>query len=365
MRIGIIGSRGYPSTYGGFETLVRVLAPYLRDRGHAVTVYGRDHPSQSIVYRDGIRCINTRGLESKSLSTLSFGLTSILDARQRRFDVVVVLNCAHGFFLPLLRRSGIPTLVNVDGEEWRRGKWGRFGRAAFRTAASLTAKYADVIVADSRVIAQIWHKEFGRDSVFIPYGGGGRVDPGTGRLAALGLEHDSYLLVVARLVPENNVALFLDAWCSMRPRPPAVVVGQASYRSQLERRARHLAQTYRDFHWFGHVDDQELLNELWANCAVYFHGHSVGGTNPALVQAMALGAPVLAIDTAFNREVLANDNQLVEPNVAVIAHQMSTLLNDAASREVLRERGRARVSTHYTWQTVCEQYEKNAAALRR
>src|SRR5665647_525345 len=199
LRVHIIGTRGYPSYYGGFETAVRMLSPYLADQGHAVTVFSRPGVLLDDPLRDPrVTVAFTRGLEGKSLSTLSFGLTSVLRAARERPDVALVMNVANGYWLPLLWLRGVPTVVNVDGLEWLREKWGRVARLVFRGGARCTAALATAIVCDSHAIAEVWREEFHRDGYFIPYGGTS--------VAPLAVPDDlpdrGYALVVSRLVPE-------------------------------------------------------------------------------------------------------------------------------------------------------------------
>ena len=357
LRIAIIGSRGYPSTYGGFETLVRRLAPYLRDHGDEVTVYCRGRRSGDQL-RDGIRCVTTRGLPSGRFSTLSYGVSAALHARRQRYDVALILNVANGHFLEPLAKAGTPTVVNVDGIEWERGKWNRLAKAVFWRGAELTARGADEIVVDSREIGRIWSVEFGRGGVHIPYGADVTVRTEPTRLTRLGLTPGSYALLVAWLVPENNIALFLDALQSPGCDLPAVVVGSAVRRNDpLHSRLRALATARPGFRWLGHVSDQELLRELWENCGVYVHGHSAGGTNPALLQALGHGAPTLALDTPFNQEVLGDESgQLFRPDAAEVARRMSSLVGDAQEQQRLAARGREIVAARYTWPSVLASY---------
>ena len=160
MRLAIIGSRGFPSTYGGYETLVRHIAPEWVDQGHEVTVYCRQRaaPRSRLTSVEGVRCIWTPGLDSKSLSTLSFGASSNVDAALRGYDAALVLNVANGFYLPLLKARRIPTVVNTDGIEWERGKWSKTAQKVFYRGAAMTARHADVLVADSQAIARIWRR---------------------------------------------------------------------------------------------------------------------------------------------------------------------------------------------------------------
>jgi glycosyltransferase involved in cell wall biosynthesis len=356
MKIAILGSRGFPSTYGGYETLVRHIAPHWAATGHEVTVYCRSRVTPARQWTaEHVRCRWTPGIESTSLSTLSYGASSHLDASLRGYDAALVLNVANGFFLPLLKARKIPAVVNTDGIEWQRGKWGKFARQVFLAGARLSAKYADLLVADSEAIAQIWSEMFNVQSRFIPYGAPVVRGTSTKHIEALGLEPESYVLAVARLIPENNVDLLLDAIERLTMKPPVVVAGSGPAGCALERRLGDLDRRG-VVRWLGHVSDQELLRELWERCGVYVHGHSVGGTNPALLQALGAGAPTLALNTAFNREVIRNEVQMFAHEARELAARISAVLGDAEARERLREHGRSVVAERYSWPDVIDSY---------
>src|SRR5690606_11197385 len=227
----------------------------------------------------------------------------------------VVMNVANGFFLPLLKLRGVPTLVNVDGIEWERAKWGRAAKAMFRAGARTTAWWATKLVFDAEAIGDRWKRDYGRDGYFIPYGGETRsdlpLDPG--------LKRRRYVLFVARFVPENTVAEFLEAAADVARDADVVIVGSSGYGGEFDEKARALDASNPRVHWLGHVSDDRRLLGLWHHAGAYFHGHSVGGTNPALVQAMANGAPIVARDTVYNREVLADTGTFVAPEPAAIA----------------------------------------------
>jgi glycosyltransferase involved in cell wall biosynthesis len=354
--VAIIGTRGYPSFYGGFETLVRKLAPFLADRGWEVIVYGRPHSTvDSAQYqRDDIKNLTTKGIDSKSLSTLTFGATSIIDASKRRPDVALVLNLGNGFCLPMLRWRRVPSVVNVDGIEWQRDKWSKLGKAVFKLGAHFTARFGDLLISDSREIGAFWQKTFNRRSVFIPYGG----DRPNGDLVPVdGLARRGYVLLISRFVPENTVAEFLDAAERIAQRYPVVIVGSSGSGGPLEDRVRSLSASNGAVTWLGHVADENKLYSLWQNCGAYFHGHSVGGTNPALVQAMACGAPIIARDTVFNREVLQDTGLFAEPNFQGIADAVETLMTDPMLQESLSSRSQTRAGEFYSWEAICAQYE--------
>ena len=359
--VAIIGTRGYPSYYGGFETLVRTLAPYLADQGWGVTVYGRDGTTfDDDPCRDPrIDTVVTAGMETKSLSTLSYGLSASIDATRRRPDVALVMNVANGYFLPALRARGIPTVVNVDGMEWQRAKWGKAARAVFKNGARLSAKFANHLVYDSAEIARLWHADFHRDGIYIPYGA---TQPGP-LPPALDLASRSYALLVARLVPENSIAEFFDAAEKLSREWDVVIVGSSGYPSPLEERAAELAASSERIHWLGHISDDAKLFALWQHAGVYFHGHSAGGTNPALVQAMACGTPIVARDTVFNREVLGDTGRFIEAAGDAIADELAHVLADPEIQRAASSGVAARQARLYDWPSTCEAYDRALTSL--
>ncbi|MEJ1156004.1 glycosyltransferase [Microbacterium marmarense] len=353
--IAIIGTRGYPSYYGGFETAVRKLAPFLADQGWDVTVYcrpgatrlddpGRDHR---------IHVVETKGVERKSLSTLTYGLTAAHDASKKKPDVALVMNVANGYWLPLLKRAGIPTVVNVDGIEWDRAKWGKLAKWMFRMGAKLTAKYGTELVVDAHAIGDRWQTDFDRGGVYLPYGG----DKWAPLKTPIDLQRRRYVLMVARFVPENSIVEFFDAVPSIAESAPVIIVGSTGYGGDLDQRARELAEAHSNVRWLGHVSDDELLAALWQNCGAYFHGHTVGGTNPALVQAMAAGAPVVAVDTVYNREVLGDDSQTCARDADSILESIDALLNDPARQERMSRTNIRRADDQFSWDAICRGYE--------
>jgi glycosyltransferase involved in cell wall biosynthesis len=328
----------------------------LAERGWDVTVYGRPGATvdASEFARPGITSVTTRGVESKSLSTLTFGATSTLDTARYNPDVALVMNVANGYWLPMLRARGIPSVLNVDGIEWQRDKWSRLGKAVFKGGAKMTARFADTLICDSMEIGRFWQDNFNRDGVFIPYGG----DLANRQHEVLaGLEKRHYVLLVARLVPENSISEFLDAAEMVVDEFPVVVVGSSGSGGPLEERIRCLTEKYSQFIWLGHLSNDQLLSSLWQNCGAYFHGHSVGGTNPALVQAMASGAPTIARDTVFNREVLQDAGLYVPPEPREIAAATRFLMSSPGLQNSLCTKAKERADGAFSWEAICKSYE--------
>jgi glycosyltransferase involved in cell wall biosynthesis len=356
--VAILGTRGYPSFYGGFETAVRRLAPYLADEGWQVSVYGRNGAVETESADERIEQITTPGIDNKFLSTLSYGFTSALHAAIRKPDVALIMNVANGFWLPLLRMRGIKTIVNVDGMEWERDKWGKLAKRTFLRGAQLTAKWADEIVVDARAIGARWADEFNREGLYIPYGG----DVPNDYVVEPGLARRRYVLIVARFCPENSIQEFFDAVPSLAKSFPVVMVGSSGHGGYFDARAAELAREYPGVQWLGHLHDDARLFSLWQNAGAYFHGHSVGGTNPALVQAMACGAPIVARDTVYNREAIGEAGVFVEAKPHEVVAAITTLMNDPARQAALSSAARLRAEQAYSWTTVCADYE---AALDR
>jgi glycosyltransferase involved in cell wall biosynthesis len=261
------------------------------------------------------------------------------------------MNVANGYFLPFMKIFKIPTIVNVDGIEWERKKWSRLGQTIFKFGAYLCSKFADVLVADSREIARVWKIRFNRELVYIPYGASEYVD----LVAPADLPLGEYVLYVARLVPENSIEIFLDAIEDMTERK-VVIVGREAIPGDIEARIEKLLLVRPHIIWLKHINDQNFLASLWKYCGLYFHGHTVGGTNPALIQAMQLGAPILAVETEFNRETLANGGYYTSPTISSIQSALRNAFLSRNSIEEMKIINLARVRDEYNWQLVCEKY---------
>lgn len=354
--VAVIGTRGYPSYYGGFETAVRKLAPELSDAGWSVVVYGRKGALRSDdPLRDArVKSVETIGLEMKSISTLSYGLSAVIDTIRRRPDVALVMNVANGYWLPLLSLFRIPTVVNVDGLEWERAKWGRLAKIVFRFGAKMTARFGNHLITDAKEIQRRWKADFGRDSTFIPYGG----DIVETLPVEPGLNHRQYVLLVARFVPENTITEFFDAAEELAEHHRVIIVGATGYGGELDARAADLDARVPNVTWLGHIKDDLRLFSLFQHAGAYFHGHSVGGTNPALVQAMACGTPVVARNTVYNREVLGDTALFCDPTARDIADVINSALTDPQGSDRRGALAQERARIHYSWGSVCDAYER-------
>jgi glycosyltransferase involved in cell wall biosynthesis len=363
MRIAMVGTRGVPAHYGGFETAIEEIGQRLVASGHEVVVYcrGAENPDETEYL--GMELVHLPALKRRSLETLSHTAVSIVHLlRASRPDVAIVFNAANAPFLPALRLRRIPTAVHVDGLEWKRAKWGGAGRSYYRVVEALAVRWADALIADAQGIADYYVEEFGVATELLAYGAPIQVDPRRDRLDELGLAPNSYHLVVARFEPENHVEEIVAGYHASDAALPLVVVGAAPYADEYTSRIRAMAERDPRIRMLGAVWDQEQLDQLYANAATYLHGHSVGGTNPSLLRAMGAAAPVIAFDVVFNREVLGPDGQFFSA-----PEELGGLLDAAESAPIERairgNRLRSRAASTYQWLEVAQGYEALAKAL--
>jgi glycosyltransferase involved in cell wall biosynthesis len=359
MRIALVGTRGVPARYGGFETCVEQVGLRLVQASHEVVVYCRtlDHQPKVAEYK-GMRLVHMPALRKKALETLSHTALSALHLTRHRTDVVIVFNAANAMFLPLLRARGIPVATHVDGLEWRRTKWQGAGRRYYRMAESLAVRWSDALIADAQGIADYYHAEFGAPSELIAYGApilASRDD----RLDELGLTSRGYHLVVARFEPENHVDVIVDGYRRSDATLPLVVVGSAPYADEHTARIHSLADERVTF--LGGVWDQDLLDQLYANCATYLHGHSVGGTNPSLLRAIGAGAAPIAYDINFNREVIDDSGSFFR-TADDVARKVELAEADSARTRARGLRAQT-IALRYDWDDVAARYAQMCERL--
>ncbi len=363
MRIAIAGSRGVPARYGGFETAVEEIGARLAARGHEVTVYcRRGHTGDAgDVYR-GMRRIETAFLRRQSLETLSHTATALVHAARHRPDVLLIMNPANGPLLVLPRLLRIPCAIHVDGLDWERSKWPPLGRRVILFGAWCCTKLAPAIIADSHAIAEYYRARWGRETVYASYGAEPWTPAEPKFLAEYGLEPRKYLLAVARIEPENNTELLLRACEEAATGLPLVIVGDTPYANPYLARLKALAAPGR-VRFLGAVYDRDRLRELLGNAYAYLHGHSVGGTNPILLEAMACRACVLYLDVPFNAEVVADAGLPFPAEATRAAAVLRGIAADPARAQSLREAAARRQAERYTWAAATDAYEALCRAL--
>lgn len=353
MRVALLGTRGVPAQYGGFETAVEEVGSRLVDRGHDVTVYCRW--GTETTYR-GMTLVHLPSVKKRSLETLSHTGVSVSHVLRSRWDAAVVFNSANSVFLPGLMARDIPTALHVDGLEWKRSKWSGAGRAYYRMAESLGVRWADAIIADAAAIAEYYAEEFEASTTRIAYGAPILNEASVDRLTELGLAPGGYHLVVARFEPENHVHIVASGYVASSATLPLVIVGSAPYSDAYSAHVRDLVRGDDRVHLVGGVWNQELLDALYWGAATYLHGHSVGGTNPSLLRAMGAGTATIAYDCVFNRETLDGHGWFfTTPTDVAQALQQAEEAPDQVAALAQAAQTRARVA--YRWDDVADRYE--------
>lgn len=354
--VAIAGTRGVPASYGGFETFAEELGRRLVERGHRVTVYGRvPYVGAERRWHLGMRVVPVPSPRGKHLETPLHTLLTARVAASAGHDVVVLCNAANAFAVPLLRRGGARVVVNVDGLDRLRRKWGLLGRLWYEVGERLALRLPDRALADADVIARAYARRHGRALPVIPYGGDRATpaDADARDLEAFGLAPGGYVLAVGRLEPENNALLLASAWTRAGLDVPLVVVGDAPYAHDYKRQVRAAAGP--NVRLVGGVYGRPYVS-LQAFAACYVAAGEVGGTHPALLEAMALGGVVVANDVPEHREVLG-DAGLYYADADGFVAAARCVLDDADLAARLRAAARARVAERYRWDDVTDAYE--------
>jgi len=357
LRIAICGGRGIPSTYSGTETFFIELAPRLVERGHDVIVYCRKSLYQDRLskYR-GVRLIYLPSLETKNLGTFTHTLACMFDVLHRNVDAMLVTNVANAFHCLIPRIFAKKCALNVDGVEWKRGKWGPVAKLYFYVNARLSGKILPRgIITDAHAMRKLYMEEFGTPSACIAYGADieSSIEPGVVR--QYGLEPGNYYLIASRLVPENNAGMIIEGFEKADSGRLLAIAGDANYRSRfvdaLKLKARNRVR------FLGHVANIEHVKELHCNAYAYIHGHMMGGTNPALLKALGCGNCILAHDNPFNGEVLGEHGILFR-DAGELAAKITLIEEKPQIAESYRRHAPERIRSRYTWEQITNQYEE-------
>ena len=369
LRLAILGTRGIPANYGGFETFAEQLATRLAARGHDVTVYcraGNVDPALDGTTWRGVRLVVLPAPRSKHLETVVHTWRSARHARTQGFEFALVCNSANFLSLPVLRAAGIRTALAIDGIESERRKWGVLGRNVYRLAGVLGPRWTDVVIADCAVI-EGWLRARGVANVeMIAYGATAPDVATTDALARLGVAPDGYVLYVSRLEPENNADVVIRGFVESGVSCPLVVVGDAPYADAYKAKLREIAAGSDRVVFAGAIYGRGY-DELRANAACYVQATDVGGTHPALLEAMAAGRAVIANDIPEHREVLGDAGWYYAKNDAAdLARRLREVMaapGAAEARAAHAAAARRRVAERYDWEDVTSAYERVARGL--
>ncbi|MBK8316352.1 MAG: DUF1972 domain-containing protein [Acidobacteria bacterium] len=360
MKIAILGTRGIPANYGGFETFAEQLGTRLAARGHEVTVYGRKHYSMtgSRTY-NGVKLVILPTIRHKYFDTVIHTFLSVLHALSGRYDVILICNAANSIFSFIPRLFGTPTLVNVDGLERKRKKWNWFGRTYYLVSEWLSTFMPTAIVTDAQVIQDYYATRYRKKSSMIAYGAEVARRPAQEKLERWGLTSGQYVLYVSRLEPENNAHLVIEAYLGVKTDFPLVIVGGAPYAREYISRLKSTMDSRVKFLGFVFGEDYRALQQ---NAYCYVHATEVGGTHPALIEAMGAGNCALTLRTPENLEVIG-DAGIVYESVEDLTTQLQKVIDDPSMIGEFRRRAMARVMQYYYWEYITDQYEELLASL--
>ncbi len=356
MKIAIMGIRGIPANYGGFETFAEHLTPRLVDLGHDVTVYGR---SNNIKYKDqyykGVRLVILPTFSHKYFDTVAHTFLCALHSLKESYDVILICNSANSIFAFIPRLMGQKVALNVDGLEWKRKKWNKLGQMFYKMSEYIATLSPNVVVTDARDIQKYYLEKFKKSSTYIPYGSLlGRLETHK-VLDEFGVRPREYILYVSRLEPENNAHLVIKAFEKVKSDMKLVVVGDAPYSNEYIKELRNTKDPRIIFTGYIFGDG---YREFQSNSYLYIQATEVGGTHPALLEAMGHGNCVLANDVPEHREVLEDAGlyfNAEDPDD--LKNQMLYLLRNPEIVEEKRQMAVRRILQNYTWEKISSDYE--------
>lgn len=353
MRLGIIGTRGIPNHYGGFEQFAEYLSVGLVSRGHEVTVYNsHQHPYKDSEW-NGVKIKHCHDLEYKlgTIGQFTYDLNCILDTRKQKYDIILQLgytsSSVWGWLLP--KKSIITT--NMDGLEWRRTKFSKPVQRFLKYAESLAIKHSDYLISDSLGIQKYIQKKYNQESVYIPYGSNIFLKEDREKLNKYDVEPYKYNMLIARLESENSIEIILDGVQQSCKKNLFLVVG--NYKTKYGYYLKDKYKLNENIRFLGGIYDIEVLNNLRFFSNLYFHGHTVGGTNPSLLEAMGSSALICANDNIFNKSILGDDAYYFKDKKEV-SNYIETV-QKIKENEYLRM-NRFKIKKLYSWDLIIEKY---------
>jgi len=362
MRIAILGTRGVPASYGGFETFAEQLSTRLAARGHDVTVYCRSHyvSPRQLEYR-GVRLKVLPTLQHKYTDTVVHTFLSALHAAPRRFDAALICNAANAPFATIMRLAGTPVALNVDGLEHKRRKWNWLARRYYLLAERLSTILPNETVTDARVIQDYYMAYYKHPTTMIAYGAEVERIPDRMAVRQWGVEPNRYVLYVSRLEPENNARLVIEAFKRVRTSHRLVIVGDAPYAHDYIEGLRASASRDRRIIFTSFVFG-DAYRALQQNAYCYIHATEVGGTHPALLEAMGYGNCVLTLATPENLEAVG-DAAIPYRDEKELEEKLQRVLRDGSLVNSYRQRAQKRIREHYDWEHIVDRYENLFAQM--
>ena len=370
MKIALIGTRGIPAAHGGFETCVEEIGLRLVEKGHKVTVYSKLNPKYGKIseYR-GMQIIYIPRIPLKGFETLFAAFLAVLHSIFfSKYDFHMLFDPANSPTLLLYKIFRKPCAINVDGLGWQRDKWGKFAKKYYKWSEWAAVKLCKNIVTDSNAMADYYTKEYKASSTTIAYGANvpdvndSHIDE---ILSSYGIQNKKYILQITRFEPENNPLLTIQAFNGSKTDLTLFLIGGVLSPTKYADLMLTEALKNPAVKLPGFIYDKKLLDIIWTHSFCYIHGNHIGGTNPALLQAMAAGRPIVSRDCIFNREVLEDNGYFYERNANSLCEQIKLIEEDYSGAEKKATLALEKVKKVYTWESVTDQYEKMFNSLLR
>ena len=366
MKIAIMGIRGIPANYGGFETFAEELAPRLVKRGHQVTVYGRSNIiNYKRKYYKGVKLVVLLTISHKYLDTLVHTFLSVIHSLFCRYDVILLCNAANSIFSLIPRLAGQKVVVNVDGIERKRKKWNWLGKLWYLFGEFFSIFFLNEIVSDAKVIQNYYWNKYHKKSTFIPYGANSEKVTTTKVLDKFYIRPNEYISYVSRLEPENNAHIVIKSFLKIDTDKKLVIVGDAPYATKYKAYLKNLAKSDPRIIFTGFVFG-ESYKELQSNAYCYIHATEVGGTHPALIEAMGFGNCVIANGTPENIEVVGKAGIIYKKNdIEDLREKIEYVIRNPEVIRMSGEKARKRIKANYSWDAVADEYEDLFLKLAR
>lgn len=347
LRIAILGTRGIPNHYGGFEHISQHLAVGLTNKGHSVSVYNsHNHPYQEKTWQN-VEIVHCYDPEYKigTAGQFVYDFNCLMHARKMRYDIILFMGyTSSSIWGPLYPKDSV-VITNMDGLEWKRSKYSKPVQYFLKYAEKLAIKYSKFYIADSVVIQSYLKDKYQVDSKYIPYG----AEKAIYQVPT----EEAYFLLMARIEPENNIEMILDGYRKSNAQKPFKVLGNTE--NKFGRFIKEKFKNDSRIHFMGSNFDTQMVNNLQHHAHLYFHGHSVGGTNPSLLQAMANGSLIAAHQNPFNNAVLQN-NAFYFSNADEVKQLVERIQKDESTLKMIAN-NEHRIQTDYNWKNVINEYE--------
>ncbi|MFC1729712.1 DUF1972 domain-containing protein [candidate division KSB1 bacterium] len=353
MKIAILGTRGIPNEYGGFEQFAEKLSEGLVKKGMDITVYSVHHHSYRKSTWNGVNIIHKKDPVKllKTAGQFMYDLRCIIDSRKHQYDIIYQLGYTSSSIWFWLHPKKAKIITNIDGFEYERAKYNPMVQRFLRRAEKLAVKHSDILVADSVPIKNYIEKKFNINAVYIPYGSNLFTKPDPSVLPNYNLEADKYSLVIARFQTDNNFEMIIDGYLKSNQKNPLVLIG--NYENKF---GHYLQEKYSDKRliYLGPIFNQGHLDNLRFFSKLYFHGHSAGGTNPSLLEAMGAGTLIAAHNNPYNKDVLGENAYYF--NSAIEIENLLNNLSKKTEHQKWIDNNKELIKIKYNWDTITDTY---------